>query len=202
MVLNKWAVVNKSAPPPAGLRPLARTVLHHPKLIPAGYKTPFVMRPFIQDRHTSELQHIENRGLYREELSIERSRFPRMNKTFVIQTDGSINQHEMEFVLPPVVLLFHDRLSAFRQRQMALAKIGQLKAEHSWVPREITADQGPEAEDDLSLSLGNTSDDCERGPLCNAMEFPYCVPRSLRPRACATDPLSAKSIVSMRSKVA
>ncbi|AIO02764.1 hypothetical protein LPMP_356350 [Leishmania panamensis] len=178
MVLNKWAVVTKSAPPAAGLRPLARTVSPNPKLRPADYKIPYVLRTFIKDRHLSEMQHIENRGMYREELSIERSRFPRMHKTLTIQTDGSLNESEFEFAVPPVVMLFQDRLSAHRQRQVALAKIGKLKRIKSWE----AAVRGKE-----SLN-----------PVCNALVFPYCVPKKMLVRPRIVDPLSAKSITDSR----
>lgn len=190
MVLNKWAAVTKSAPPAAGLRPLARTVLQHPKLVPAGYKTPFVIRPFIKDWHRNALQHIEIRGMYKEELSIERSRFPRMQKTFVIQTDGSLNEREMEFAVPPVMLLYQDRLTAYRQRQAALAKIGQRSVSKPWElkpTRSETSDQGEEDEDEEKTS--SASDRL----MCNALEFPYCVPKKLRVRAPVPDPLRSKS---------
>ncbi|KAG5490781.1 hypothetical protein JKF63_00903 [Porcisia hertigi] len=179
MVLNKWAVVTKSAPPPAGLRPLARLVSPNPKLRPTDYKIPYVLRTFIKDRHLSEVQHIENRGMYREELAIERSRFPRMDKTLIIQTDGSLNEREFEFAVPPVVALFQDRLSAYRQRQVALAKIGKLKRIKSWE----TPIRGKE-----SLN-----------PVCNALVFPYCVPKKMLVRPRAVDPLSAKSMADSRS---
>lgn len=173
MVLHKWAVVNKSAPPPAGLRPLQRTIPNHPRLRPQDYKTPYVLRSFIKDRHTSEVQHLENRGMLREELSIERSRFPRFHKALTIQTDGSLNEREFEFAVPPIVALFQDRLSAHRQRQLALAKIGKLRKEKSWerkVPRRESLN-----------------------PVCNATVFPYCVPRKMTVRPPVADPLSSKS---------
>jgi hypothetical protein len=179
MVLNKWAVVTKSAPPAAGLRPLGRVIPAHPKLRPADYKVPYVLRSFIKDRHLSEMQHIENRGMYREELAIERSRFPRMHKSLVIQTDGSLNEREFEFAVPPVVALFQDRLAAHRQRQLALAKIGKLKRAKSW---ETTA-SGKE-----SLN-----------PVCNALVFPYCVPKKMLVRPRVADPLSSKSMTDSRT---
>lgn len=179
MVLNKWAVVTKSAPPAAGLRPLGRAISANPKLRPADYKVPYVLRGFIKDRHVSEMQHIENRGMYREELAIERARFPRMHKTLVVQTDGSLNEREFEFAVPPVVTLFQDRLSAHRQRQMALAKIGKLRRAKSW-----------ETEEAGKESLN---------PVCNALAFPYCVPKRMLVRPRVIDPLSAKSATDHRS---
>lgn len=209
MVLHKWAVVNKSAPPPLHLRPLARSLLHHSKLLPAKYRVPFIIRPFIRDRHLNELQHIENRGLYKEELCIERSRFPNFQSTFVIQTDGSINEREMEITLPPIVILFHDRLTMHRQRQLALAKIGQTKRTHSWeavenstTTEKNTSGEEEEEEDDFGDVDDDDSNSSPSSPtarhrrmLCNALEFPYCVPRMLRVRNPVVDPLSAKWMV-------
>lgn len=173
MVLNKWAVVNKSAPPAAGLRPLGKAISSHPKLRPVDYKIPYVLRSFIKDRHTSEVQHLENRGMFREELAIERGRFPRLQKTLTIQTDGSLNEREFEFAVPPLVTLFQDRLSAHRQRQVALAKIGKLRKEKSW----MTTQQG-------RMTLNS---------VCNATTFPYCIPKRMIARCATPDPLSSKT---------
>ncbi|ESL06122.1 hypothetical protein TRSC58_06209 [Trypanosoma rangeli SC58] len=173
MVLHKWAVVSKSAPPPPGLRPLARVIPLHPRLLPADYKIPYVLRAFIKDRHTSDMQHLENRGMFAEELAIERARFPRLHKTLTIQTDGSLNEREFEFVVPPVVTLFRDRLSAHRQRQLELAKIGKLRKERSW-ETTMVGEESP-------------------NPMCNALVFPYCVPKIMLKRPRLDDPLSAKS---------
>ncbi|KAG8342829.1 hypothetical protein ERJ75_000045100 [Trypanosoma vivax] len=173
MVLHKWAVVSRSAPPPKGLRPVARLIPTHPRLRPADYKIPYVLRTFIKDRHVSDMQHLENRGMFSEELSIERSRFPRLCSTFVIQTDGSLNEREFEFAVPPIVTLFHDRLSIYRQRQLELAKIGKTQREKSWETRL----KGEEASN----------------PICNALTFPYCVPKKLLRRPRVEDPLSPKS---------
>ena len=152
-----------------------KRVPKHPKLVPSDYKTPYVLRSFIKDKHTSDIQHIENRGMYKEELSIERSRFPRMNKTLIVQTDGSINEREYEFCVPPVMVVFQDRRMAYRQRLQALAKIGKLSKPRSW---------------DVTLS------DEENRPLeqqyCNAVCFPYCVPKNIAPRPNLADPLTAK----------
>lgn len=180
---------------------------------------PYVIRPFTKERQLCELQHIENRGLYKEELSIERHRFPNFQSTFVIQTDGSINEREMEITVPPIVVLFHDRLMAYRQRQLSLAKIGQLHPTHSW---EATANNGSgnalkgnentrgEANDDeleWEEVFGEEGDEgsherkkaAEMGhrrmACCNALEFPYCVPRMRRLRATCMDPLSVKSMI-------
>ncbi|CCW70036.1 unnamed protein product [Phytomonas sp. Hart1] len=172
MVLHKWAVVNKSAPPPAGLRPLARYIPSHPKLRPVDYKIPYVLRPFIKDLHASEVQHLENRGMYREELVIERSRFPRLYKTLTIQTDGSLNEREFEFVVPPLVTLFQDRFSVYRQQQLALTTIGNLKRKKSWETK--LAGKAP------------------LNSVCNAILFPYCVPKKMLMRPPLVNPLSSK----------
>lgn len=179
-MLNKWAVVTKGAPPAAGLRPLARIVSANPKLRPADYKVPYVLRPFIKERHLSEMQHVENRGMYREELAIERSRFPRMHKTLTVHTDGSLNEREFEFAVPPVVTLFQDRLASHRQRQVALAKIGKLRRAKSW-------ETPPQGKEPLN-------------PVCNALVFPYCVPKKMLVRPRIVDPLSAKSMADSRSR--
>lgn len=171
MVLHKWAVVQRSAPAPKNLLPIAKSIDLHPRLRPAEYKTPYVLRTFIKDKHISDMQHIENRGMYKEELFIERSRFPRFQKALVVQTDGSLNEREFEFTVPPFVVLFQDRLAAFKQRQSSLAKIGKLRKD-SWV------------------SCGRP-ETCET-PMCNALAFPYCVPHEMLKRTKAVDPLAVK----------
>nr|CCC93967.1 conserved hypothetical protein [Trypanosoma congolense IL3000] len=173
MVLHKWAVVNRSAPPPPGLRPVPRMIPTHPRLRPADYKIPYVLRTFIKDRHTSDMQHLENRGMFSEELSIERSRFPRLHSTFTIQTDGALSEREFEFAVPPIVTLFQDRLSAHRQRQLELSKIGKLHKERSWETKQRGEDSA--------------------GSVCNALTFPYCVPKNMLRRSKIVDPLNAKS---------
>ncbi|CCW63256.1 unnamed protein product [Phytomonas sp. EM1] len=172
MVLNKWAVVSKSAPPPAGLRPLAKYIPDHARLRPVDYKVPYVLRPFIKDLHESEVQHLENRGMYREELAIERGRFPRLHRTLTIQTDGSLNEREFEFVVPPLVTLFQDRLSVHRQQQLALSTIGKSKRKKSWETK----------------LTGKPS----LNPVCNVILFPYCVPKKVLMRPPLANPLSTK----------
>lgn len=175
MVLHKWATVQRTAPPSYRLLPKAKTIPTHPRLKPADYKTPYILRPFVKDLHLGAVQHIENRGMYKEELSIERSRFPRFTKSLVVQTDGSLNEREFEFTSPPLLVLFHDRTAAHRQRLLALAKIGKLRKERSWEHAAI--EDGPQPSDTL---------------LCNAVAFPYCVPKHLIPRTPLADPLTAK----------
>lgn len=233
MVLHKWAVVNKSAPPPAlgggGGRPIPRTLLHHAKLLPSGYKIPYVIRPFVKEKQLCELQHVENRGMYKEELSLERFRFPSFQSTFVIQTDGAVNEREIETSVPPLMILFYDRSMAFRHRQLALSKIGQLQPSHSWerVPRrdsgshggnEISSskerEQGPFVGEEEELTLEDEDLEDEGGEedgrksfgisrrkmVCNALEFPYCVPKMSRIRAPSVDPLSVKSMIMKEAK--
>ena len=175
MVLHKWALVSRGAPPPAGLMPRIKDIPRHPRLIPSDYKTPYILRTFIKDRHVSDIQHIENRGMYKEELTIERSRFPRMNKTLVVNTDGSLNEREFEFCVPPVMVVFQDRRMAHRQRLQSLAKIGRLSKPRSW---EATLPEGESQQADQQY--------------CNALCFPYCVPKSIAPRPSIADPLTAK----------
>ena len=178
MVLWKWAAATRSPPPLAGILPRPKTVPRHPRLKPAEYKTPNVLRPFIRDRQLSELQHLENRGMYREELLVERSRFPKLRKTLVIQSDGSLNEREFEVNVPPLMLCFLDRLVAHRQRQVALAKIAKLKKPRGW---EAAAVEGKE-------------DWYQRAeiPVCNALTWPYCVPKNLVRRERMSDPLTLK----------
>mmetsp|Transcript_64001 Transcript_64001/g.74431 ORF Transcript_64001/g.74431 Transcript_64001/m.74431 type:complete len:189 (-) Transcript_64001:60-626(-) len=177
MVLHKWATVQRTAPPPYRLLPRAKTVPTHPRLKPADYKTPYILRPFVKDLHLGAVQQLENRGMYKEELSIERSRFPRFTKSLVIQTDGSLNEREFEFTSPPLLVLFHDRTAAHRQRLLALAKIGKLRKERSWDSATKEGVEGLAPSESL---------------LCNAVAFPYCVPKHLIPRTPTADPLTAK----------
>jgi hypothetical protein len=171
MVLHKWATVVKSPSARKGLRPIVESISENPKLRPADYKIPYVLRPFIKDLHTSQVQHLENRGMYKEELSIERSRFPRMLKTLVLQTDGSLNEREFECVVPPLLMLYQDRSSSHRLRQMSLLKIGKHRRE------------GMAAQQATELS---------EIPLCNALAFPYCVPKNMIRRNPVSDPLTSK----------
>jgi hypothetical protein len=178
MVLHKWALVSHGAPPPTGLMPRTKAIFKHPKLMPPDYKTPYVLRGFIKDKHISDIQHIENRGMYREEIAIERSRFPRMSKTLVVQTDGSLNEREFEFCVPPLMVLFHDRKMAHRQRLQALAKIGKLGKTRTW---EAATEPDSDERDSQEHQL-----------YCNAVCFPYCVPKLIRPRPSIVDPLMVK----------
>jgi hypothetical protein len=171
MVLHKWAVVSRSPAARKGLRPIVDAISENPKLIPADYKIPYIIRPFIKDLHTNSVQHLENRGMYREELSIERSRFPRMLKTLVVQTDGSLNEREFECVVPPLLVAYQDRSSAHRLRQVSLMKIGKLR-------REVNTAQ--EATEPSEM------------PMCNALTFPYCVPKHMIRRSALQDPLMVK----------
>lgn len=172
MVLHKWAALVKSPPARKGLRPVVQTISENSKLRPADYKIPYILRPFIKDLHTSSVQHLENRGMYKEELSIERSRFPRFLKTLVVQTDGSLNEREFECAVPPLLVLYQDRASSHRQRQLALMKIGKLRKE--------AVTQAQEATEPSEI------------PLCNALVFPYAVPKGMIRRTPVRDPLTAK----------
>lgn len=195
MVLHKWAALVRSPPPFRGILPKPRTIPTHPRLKPAAYKIPYVLRSYVKDSYTAQVQHLENRGMYKEEISIERSRFPRLSKTLVIQTDGSMNEREFEFTVPPMVILFQDRLAAHRQRQAALAKIGKLRREKSWEAAAMSAvEKGNEsaAADEGAAAGGNRFGTPSESLLCNALTFPYCVPKHLIRREKMVDPLVTK----------
>lgn len=181
MVLWKWAAATRSPPPVPGLLVRARHVPRHPRMRPADYKTPNVLRPFIRDKQLSEVQHLENRGMYKEELFIERSRFPKMRKTLVIQSDGSLNEREFEVNVPPLMLAFLDRLVAHRQRQVSLAKIGKLRKVKGWETTAAAAGKPVEEVYQRSENL-----------MCNALTWPYCVPKNLVRRERVADPLTLK----------
>lgn len=90
-------------PAPAEMRPWTVTPQQ------PGKKREFVVRPFQRDGHVAQIQHVENRGMYREELDIERARFPKAVKTLAVQCDGALSEREVEFAVPPVLVLFRDR---------------------------------------------------------------------------------------------
>jgi hypothetical protein len=129
---------------------------------PAGFKQPYVIRPFIRDAHVARLQHLENRGMYKEELDLERARFPRFTRTLTVQTDGSLTEREFEFAVPPVVVLFRDRQAAYAEYIHAQRRLGRstlVKAPTPAKPQEAPA-----------------------GGACNVLCFPYCVPSTTAPR--------------------
>jgi hypothetical protein len=136
------------------------------------YKKPYVIRPFVRDGHEAALQHVVNAGMYREELDIERARFPRMNRTLVVQTDGSMSEAEFEFAVPPLTVLFMDRQAAFKLRQQRLRNLGRLGRKALW--KNPLAAAAPDV------------------PMCNAVCFPYCVPSLTPVRRAALDELDAR----------
>ena len=138
---------------------------------PDGYVTPYVIRPFIKSERVDQLQSIENKGMYKEELDIERGRFPQMHRTWLIHTDGSINDREFEFSVPPYIILFRDRLSLHKNRRQQLAKAGLLSAE-----KDLQVVKAYEAPASLK---------------CNALEFPYCVPNKAPVRPVTKDLLES-----------
>lgn len=134
------------------------------------YRKPYVLRSFIRDPYIEALQHIENRGMFRPELDIERSRFPRMNKTLTINTDGSLSEREFEVAVPSVLLLYSDRAAQHRVRLAKLSHAGRLGLARDGTWKTATPASPPDM------------------PVCNALCFPYCVPSNVRPRAQRVDP--------------
>lgn len=154
MVLHKWALVTR--PPPAMAKPAAalkRVVF--PSDVPDDRKPPYVMRPFIKEAHVERVQHIENRGMFKEELDIERSRFPKINKSLLLMTDGSLDEREFECLAPPMTILFNDRTVAHKSRVQLLVKAGVTGKSTSWTNDAV---QPPSEQ-----------------PLCNALAFPFAV---------------------------
>jgi hypothetical protein len=132
-------------------------------------KQPYVVRPFIKDMHLDDLQHLENRGMYREELDIERSRHPKLSRTLVIRTDGSMDEMEFEFAVPPVLVLFSDRTSTYHAGNARAAKLGRSLTASRRTWENAAPPPPPEASEDVA-------------DLWNIVEFPFCVPRKVTPR--------------------
>ena len=135
------------------------------------YRAAYVIQSFIKDKHVHDIQSIDFGGMYKEELSIERARHPNTCKSLVIGTNGAMNEREFEYLVPPIVTLYNDRSFAHRSRVVQLAKVGKLKSRGSW-----THTNAPEVPD---LDT------------CNALEFPYCVPRKIPLRNPVSDPLNS-----------
>jgi len=176
MVLQKWAVVTRGAPPPLGWRLQAKRHRVHPALAAlSGEKAQdvFVLRPFVKDPHVEQLNFIENRGMYKEEWSIERGRFPRFQRTLFIGSDGSVAEREFEFSIPPLVLLYNDRRVAHRARMAALHKIGK--------------------QNRLRMVANLEEVSAPQQPVANALCFPYAVPSLVRLRPRVDDPLRQKA---------
>lgn len=143
---------------------------------PADLKKPYVVRPFQKDGHTASIQHIENRGMYKEELDIERARFPKLVKTVAVHTDGSLSEREYEFSVPPVTVVFRDRHSVHLDE---LAECRRLSTD-SW--RSLRGDKN------CAPVCKAPKEDHERK--LNMLVFPYSVPTKL--------PIRAKPIVALK----
>lgn len=132
---------------------------------PEGLKRPYLVRPFQKDGHLAAIQHIEYRGMYREELDIERARFPRTSRTVAIQCDGALTEREAEFTLPPVLVVFRDRHSVNLEQLSEHRRLGST----GW--RCLRGSAG-------AAKVGpKPVEDHERK--YNVLTFPYCVPTSL-----------------------
>jgi hypothetical protein len=137
-------------------------------------KLPYVVRPFQKDGHIASLQHIENRGMYKEEIDIERARLPKANKTVTIHTDGSLAEREYEFAVPPVSVVFRDRHSVYLED---LAEARRLSSEDWRSARayNVPVCKAPKEDHERKLNI-----------LC----FPYSVPTKL--------PLRGRPIVTLK----
>lgn len=136
------------------LEPFTKTYVDRPP--PVKQKLPYLIRPFTKDPHLEALQSVENRGMYKRELSIERGRFPKVNRALVLQCDGSLNEVEMEFSMPPFIPLFRDRTSVRAEQQQLVFKSGRDTTLPFWRNKKLLA------KPDMDL--------------CNATAFPYAVP--------------------------
>ena len=172
MVQRKWGTLFGLRVPPIGHR------IPEPRKFSKrrwDIKTPCVLRSFIKNKHVDNVQHLEIRGMHRDEILIERSRFPNFTKSLVLGTDGSLDEMECEYTLPSLIILFNDREMAHHVRQDALKKIGKMEKLKSWEqpppPTNVLQDEA----------------------LCNAVAFPYCVPRTIRIRNLHHDPLNVKA---------
>jgi hypothetical protein len=174
-VRSRAAVVPRSTQPLE--KKLAPAPIHGPfEKRPDELKRPYVVRPFQRDGHVAILQHIENRGMYREELDIERARMPKLAKTVAIHTDGSLAEREYEFAVPPVSVVFRDRHSVHLDelaecRRLSSDAWRSLRGEKNCVP----VCKAPQEDHERKL---------------NMLVFPYAVPTKL--------PLRAKPIVALK----
>ena len=129
---------------------------HRPK--PAEEKTPYSYQPFLRSRHVADIETIEIRGMYKEEIRIERGKFPTYNKVWWIHTDGSLSLREVEYNAPSFITLFRDGAYTHRERRENLARRKGRSAYKSW--------------EHNSASRLETSSI----PMVDMNEFPYCVP--------------------------
>ncbi|KNH05496.1 hypothetical protein XU18_3467 [Perkinsela sp. CCAP 1560/4] len=139
-------------------RPQLREV-GKPNLNEKGYS----YLPFRRSKHLASLDYIENRGMYKEELSVERGKFPTYNRVLLVHTDGSMSELEAEYFAPPFVVLFQDGSSAFKSIRETKLRQGSEYAEKS-TASEIVSSEG-------SIEEVN-----------HMTEFPYYVPKNLNRR--------------------
>ena len=151
------------------MRPRYDVLPHRP---PEKSRTRYVIRPYISDPHVEALQHVENRGMYRRELAIERGKFPKLSKVMVVQTDGALNDLEFEFTVPSLIPLFRDRRMIWYETRAAVAKAGRDQKIHFWKSTKV-----PE-----KRSL----------PVVNLTQFPYCIPTTVGYRRPVTPPNSTE----------
>lgn len=178
---TRASIIPRSPPPLSPkLTPMALIPRYGKK--PDELKKSFVVRPFQRDGHLANMQHVENRGMYREELDIERARFPRANRTLAVQCDGSLWEREAEYTLPPLLVLFRDRHSVNLENLSEHRRLGS-DGWRSLKGAEGAAKVGPKPEQDHEKKY-------------NMLCFPYCVPTSLpmrrnsclvKPKTSATD---------------
>ena len=63
------------------------------------------------------METVEVRGMYKEELEIERGKYPTYNKVWWIHTDGSMIERDVEYACPPFLIVYRDAKSVFRDQQ-------------------------------------------------------------------------------------
>lgn len=165
-------------------RPTPRAYKHrawHPEKRP---KAAYVIRVPIKDAYTDALQHVENRGMYHEELDLERSRHPKMVKSLHIRSDGALDEVECEYAAPPVVILFSDRLESHKAQMVIQQQLGQEgggKKEsvyRSWI--DAVKPTGGAAGDAAETS--GDSDDDTQSKFFNVLEFPFATMQPVTPR--------------------
>eukprot|EP00760_Papus_ankaliazontas_P028100 PhM_4_TR352/c0_g1_i1/m.71475 len=154
---TKWSAFRRTVEGPYRPRNMPRA---------ADVKLPFYFKSFVRNAHLANLDTVETRGMYRDELNIERGKYTRLSKTWYIYTNGSMAEHDVEFTAPPFVVLYRDRLSVYAETQDAHMRAQRLRLRRAWenvVPKDQLPDPAP-------------------APMCNILEFPYCVPSTQTPR--------------------
>ena len=167
MVLHKWSVMPRRAAAERHMKAAQATKRH----VTPDLREPFLLRSFIRSQYVENIQHLENKGMYKEEINIERSRFPNFMKTLTIGTNGSLDEREFETLVPPVVALYNDRHQAHRSRVTELAKVGKIAQQKPWENTKVREKSDTE--------------------VVNMLAFPYCVPRKMAMRNATIDPLNS-----------